>query len=431
MTDPRIPPALEGATTALHRRIAELTAELEQKTAAVAEAIALLDSARGHVLNQLEGARAEAGHEDSEGLSFQNLADLENESLVQQVSELRESNALLHSDVATERAHLAQAKADLTRWVELCHEAEAGREQAERERDAALALAESHKAEACTALDRETKTLRVLNAALARVNELGVEVYRLAQDCVAAETALASARAVEQWLRSKGDPTGISGDYGMVHATTAADKLAEALTSHPAPVETDVCGKKCDHGSECLLLRGHDGGHDTQHGCTFYDANPLVRIQWQCGSCAWGFFGPLQEQCPGCGAGGFWSGSVRPDCKPWPGYPCAPAPCSALLTSHPAPVAAPSRMAQMPGDWSDCDANDLKAPLPPVAAPCAGCAKRDEKLRIIADGMGKEALANKRLRKAIRAAVAELELWPDTALQAVASDLRAARGGGA
>lgn len=55
-------------------------------------------------------------------------------------------------------------------------------------------------------------------------------------------------------------------------------------------------------------------------------ANPLVRIQWQCSSCGWGYFGTLQETCPGCGARGFWSGSVVPDCKPWPGYPCAPAP---------------------------------------------------------------------------------------------------------
>ena len=54
--------------------------------------------------------------------------------------------------------------------------------------------------------------------------------------------------------------------------------------------------------------------------------NPLVRITWQCGSCGWGYFGPLHEACPGCGAEGFWSGSVAPDCKPWPGYHCAPAP---------------------------------------------------------------------------------------------------------
>lgn len=44
--------------------------------------------------------------------------------------------------------------------------------------------------------------------------------------------------------------------------------------------EADVCGKRCDHGSECLLLRGHMGGHDTQHGCTFYDAEqPPLRTR--------------------------------------------------------------------------------------------------------------------------------------------------------
>lgn len=33
-----------------------------------------------------------------------------------------------------------------------------------------------------------------------------------------------------------------------------------------------VCGAKCDHGSECLLLPGHGDRHETQHGCIFYDA---------------------------------------------------------------------------------------------------------------------------------------------------------------
>jgi hypothetical protein len=34
-----------------------------------------------------------------------------------------------------------------------------------------------------------------------------------------------------------------------------------------------VCGKKCDHGSECLGLIGHEppDRHETQHGCVFYD----------------------------------------------------------------------------------------------------------------------------------------------------------------
>lgn len=34
----------------------------------------------------------------------------------------------------------------------------------------------------------------------------------------------------------------------------------------------EVCGRKCDHGSECLKLKGHGGAHDTQHGCMFYEA---------------------------------------------------------------------------------------------------------------------------------------------------------------
>lgn len=36
--------------------------------------------------------------------------------------------------------------------------------------------------------------------------------------------------------------------------------------------EVECCGKCCDHGSPCLLEKGHDPllGHDTQHGCCFY-----------------------------------------------------------------------------------------------------------------------------------------------------------------
>lgn len=38
---------------------------------------------------------------------------------------------------------------------------------------------------------------------------------------------------------------------------------------------TDVCGKKCDHGSECLLVHHTDSliRHETQHGCIFYDTH--------------------------------------------------------------------------------------------------------------------------------------------------------------
>jgi hypothetical protein len=43
---------------------------------------------------------------------------------------------------------------------------------------------------------------------------------------------------------------------------------ASGATGQPA----EVCGARCDHGSECLALPGHAGGHETQHGCIFYDA---------------------------------------------------------------------------------------------------------------------------------------------------------------
>lgn len=40
------------------------------------------------------------------------------------------------------------------------------------------------------------------------------------------------------------------------------------------PITANVCGARCDHGSECLLLSGHEPSdrHETQHGCVFYDA---------------------------------------------------------------------------------------------------------------------------------------------------------------
>jgi hypothetical protein len=38
--------------------------------------------------------------------------------------------------------------------------------------------------------------------------------------------------------------------------------------------QASVCAAKCDHGSECLEIAGHRGGHETQHGCVFYSDGP-------------------------------------------------------------------------------------------------------------------------------------------------------------
>lgn len=40
------------------------------------------------------------------------------------------------------------------------------------------------------------------------------------------------------------------------------------------PTLAEVCGARCDHGSECLLLASHvpNDRHETQHGCVFFDA---------------------------------------------------------------------------------------------------------------------------------------------------------------
>ena len=44
-----------------------------------------------------------------------------------------------------------------------------------------------------------------------------------------------------------------------------------------------------------------------------------MSLQWQCSGCSWGFYGQHHETCPSCSRVGFWSGSVYPDAKPWPG----------------------------------------------------------------------------------------------------------------
>lgn len=39
-----------------------------------------------------------------------------------------------------------------------------------------------------------------------------------------------------------------------------------------------ACGKPCDHGSPCMFVAGHDPdiGHETKHGCVFYDPHWTV-----------------------------------------------------------------------------------------------------------------------------------------------------------
>jgi len=44
-----------------------------------------------------------------------------------------------------------------------------------------------------------------------------------------------------------------------------------------------------------------------------------ARLSWQCSYCHFGFSGPYQENCPSCGMSRYWTGSVFPDAKPWPG----------------------------------------------------------------------------------------------------------------
>jgi hypothetical protein len=56
------------------------------------------------------------------------------------------------------------------------------------------------------------------------------------------------------------------------HCEALATRYASpAVTEQAAPEPANVCGKRCDQGSECLKIAGHEGGHETQHGCIFYD----------------------------------------------------------------------------------------------------------------------------------------------------------------
>lgn len=45
------------------------------------------------------------------------------------------------------------------------------------------------------------------------------------------------------------------------------------------------------------------------------------RIEWQCSGCHWGFRGSHpRTTCPECKRQYYWTGSVHPDAKLWPGY---------------------------------------------------------------------------------------------------------------
>lgn len=56
-------------------------------------------------------------------------------------------------------------------------------------------------------------------------------------------------------------------------ATSSLIQAQRRIAEEPTSSNVDVCGKRCDHGSECLLLADHapPDRHETQHGCIFYD----------------------------------------------------------------------------------------------------------------------------------------------------------------
>lgn len=151
--------------------------------------------------------------------------------------------------------------------------------------------------------------------------------------------ALALAEAAERYWP---DP---KGSEGPLAAAIVAYQRTTAELRTRAEVDADIA-RRCRQRARELegmfhVVQGSTCSRDIHALCdepTAPDAgpaqepvrvafgNPLARIQWQCSSCGWGYFGPSQDACPGCGAEGYWSDRVAPDCKPWPGYPCAPGP---------------------------------------------------------------------------------------------------------
>jgi hypothetical protein len=84
-------------------------------------------------------------------------------------------------------------------------------------------------------------------------------------------TSVREAWATGRDIRDRLAPPAPKPDAPFGHISRADEtQLDEA----PVGVSADVCGKPCAHGSECLVLAGHDGGHETQHGCIFYDPRP-------------------------------------------------------------------------------------------------------------------------------------------------------------
>lgn len=71
-----------------------------------------------------------------------------------------------------------------------------------------------------------------------------------------------------------------------------------------------VYADSLNRNPEMIALRKHLGELATE----------ADRLRWQCSGCHWGFRDRLRRGvCPACGREGYWTGSVHPDAKLWPG----------------------------------------------------------------------------------------------------------------
>lgn len=272
-TDGAIPPALDGATTALQRRIEELTAERGSLRELTVE-----------LQGQLDAWLATTWQTPEQALGCIASWKAEEESWA-------EESARLRKDLATERAAREQDN-------EAFEELRRKWNESERERGTALDRVKSAEAETCTALDREIKAIDALNKALPFVDR-----------ALAAETAQASARpvldALAEYIRAlrSDDPKDDDANAGELEAAYDA-----WLTLHPsltAPVAAPAPGLL-----ERIEQVVHGWGPGTEYD-TAADAMDAIA-----GIISYAREAPVAAPCAGCEAARVVLQRVKQECEP-------------------------------------------------------------------------------------------------------------------
>ncbi|HEU4582691.1 MAG TPA: hypothetical protein VFS67_30750, partial [Polyangiaceae bacterium] len=199
--------SLDGATTALHRRIEELTEELADTQTRCTELLEQGSVALRNAKDELDKADCYRVNAEAEVARMRSALGVERIRL----GECEANAEILRHDLATERAAREQAEKDHG-------EAQNRLYFVERERDTALALSTERYQELCRQAQRATDAETALASAQHRIAELeaygndccaravsgavGNHLHRIAQ----LETALASARAdIDRIKSTRGD----------------------------------------------------------------------------------------------------------------------------------------------------------------------------------------------------------------------------------